>query len=129
MRLRWKRLFTGAIVAELVPILVLVALVAGFGPSEQALAEDYAARLGRWVGPVAGAVTCFVVGWWVARPDHSLGLQHGLALGALTAAIDLTLIVLSGAAFEWLFAASNAGRVLAGMLGGAAGARSRPAVG
>jgi len=127
MKLRWGRVLAGSVIAEVVPIALLVALVAILGPSEQTQAEAYAVRLGRWVGPIAGTVTCFAAAWWAVRPGRSLGLQHGFALGALTAAIDLTLIVASGAPFEWLFAASNAGRVLAGALGGVLGARSNPA--
>ncbi|MBK8006480.1 MAG: hypothetical protein IPK12_22020 [Gemmatimonadetes bacterium] len=119
MRLRWGRLLAGAVVAELVPLLLLVALVALFGPSDEAQAQAYAARLGRWVGPIAGAVMCFVLVSWVARSDRPLALWYGVILGALTAAIDLGLLAASGVAFEWLFAVSNAGRVLAGALGGA----------
>lgn len=36
-----------------------------------------------------------------------------------TAALDVVLIAVSGVPFEWLFAASNAGRILVGSLGGA----------
>ena len=124
MKLHWGRLLTGAFVAELIPILVLVALVAMFGPSEQTQAEAYAARLGRWVGPLAGTVMCFVAAWWVARSERPLALRYGVTLGALTSVIDLGIIAASGEAFEWLFVASNAGRIFAGALGGVVAGRS-----
>jgi hypothetical protein len=127
MKLRWGRLLAGAVVAELIPILVLLVLVALRGPSDQAQAQAYAARLGRWVGPITGAVMCFLLGGWVARSERPLALRYGMLLGALTAAIDLGILAASGAAFEWLFAVSNAGRVLAGTLGGALTARSSQA--
>ena len=53
MQLRWGRLLLGLVIAELVPTLILVALVAAYGPSTEAEAQAYATRLGRWVGPVA----------------------------------------------------------------------------
>jgi hypothetical protein len=123
MGLRWGRLLAGVAVAEIVPIVLLVALVAIFGPQTQAEAEVYAARIGRWVGPVGGAGMCLLAAWWVARPLGHLGLRHGLALGVLAAGLDMAILVASGAPFEWLFAASNAGWVLAGGLGGFLGSR------
>lgn len=122
MKLRWGRVVTGAIIAELVPIVLLVALVALFGPPDQAEAQAYAACLGHWIGPIAGAVMCFTAAWWLTRRSQSFGLQHGLALGVLSALIDVSLLVASDAPFEWLFAVSNVGRVLAGTLGGVVGA-------
>ena len=42
MTIRWLRLFPAAIVAEIIPIVVLVALVAIFGPGDAAEAQDFA---------------------------------------------------------------------------------------
>lgn len=125
MALRWGRIAGAGLVAEIVPIVLLVLVVAVFGPGEEAAAQAFAERQGRWVGPLGGAAACAAAGWWAAR-GSARGLPTGVAVGGIAAALDLALIVGSGAPFEWLFAASNAGRVLAGALGGARGGQSAP---
>ena len=125
MALRWGRIAGAGLVAEIVPIVLLVLVVAGFGPGDEAAAQAFAERQGRWVGPLGGAAACAAAGWWAAR-GSARGLATGVAVGGIAAALDLALIVGSGAPFEWLFAASNAGRVLAGALGGARGGQSAP---
>ncbi len=118
MPLRWGRLIAAVLAAEVIPILILVLAVALFGPRDATQASAYAARLGRWIGPVAGALAVFVLAWWAARPTARSAVVHGLLVGCLAAALDLGILVASGTAFEWLFAVSNAGRVLAGVAGG-----------
>ncbi len=124
-RMGW-RIAVGALVAELVPILALVGLVAAFGPAGQAQANAFAERLGRWVGPIGGAIMCFLGGWWVGRLRPSAGLIPGLALGTLAAGLDVTILVISAVPLEWLFLGSNVGRVIAGALGGAKAGRLNP---
>ncbi len=114
------RVVLAAIVAEAVPIVLLILLVAVLGPREPAGAEKYAARLGQWVGPIGGAVMCFIAARWVARKAERLRVTHGALVGAGAALLDIALLVGSGAAFEWLFVVSNAGRVIAGAGGGLA---------
>jgi hypothetical protein len=116
--MRWGRIALGVLVAEAAPIAALVALVAVFGPRVQAEAELFAARLGQWVGPLGGALMCFVMAVWVARPLESRRILHGAVLGALAALIDVSLLLVSGAAFQWVFVMSNVGRIVAGTLGG-----------
>jgi hypothetical protein len=118
MQLRWSRLVVGALVAEFVPVALLVVLVAVLGPDDAAAATAYAESLGRWVGPIGGAVMTFLAAVWVARPMRSLELRHGVVLGILAALLDVTVLVASGAPFEGLFLISNAGRIIAGTLGG-----------
>ncbi len=120
MGLRWGRITGAALAAEVMPIVLLVGIVAVFGPGEETAAQAFAERQGRWVGPLGGAVACAAAGWWAARGGVR-GLATGVAVGGIAALLDLGLILASGAPFEWLFAASNAGRVIAGALGGARG--------
>ena len=56
MKIRWIRLIAGPIAAEVLAILILVCLVAIFGPRNQAQAQAFAEKLGAWVGPLAGVV-------------------------------------------------------------------------
>ena len=125
MKIRWIRLIAGAIAAEILAILVLVALVAIFGPKNQAEAEAYAQRLGQWVGPLAGVVLSFLGALWVSRGLTSGHLLHGFLFGLVYALVDVALLVAMQAPFMWLFVASDAGKVLAGVAGGFVAAKAR----
>ena len=125
MKIRWIRLIAGAIAAEVTAILILVLIVAIFGPRDQAQAEAYAQKLGPWVGPLAGVVLSFLGALWVSRGLTSGHLLHGTLFGAIYALIDAALIVASQAPFMWLFVASDAGKFLAGVAGGFVAARFR----
>ena len=116
---RWDRIFIAVVITEAIPILLLIAMVALIGPREQAAAQAYAERLGQWVGPLGGAITCFVAAWWVARSLTSGRIRHGFMVGLLAALVDIAILIASGATFQWVFVVSNLGRVVAGMLGAA----------
>ena len=123
MKIRWIRLIAGAIAAEILAILVLVAIVAIFGPNDQAQAQAYAERLGQWVGPLAGIVLSFLGALWVSRGLTSGHFLHGFLFGLIYALVDVALLVAMQAPFMWLFVASDAGKVLAGVIGGLVAAR------
>ena len=125
MKIRWIRLIAGAIAAEVLAILILVAIVAIFGPKNQAEAEAYAQRLGQWVGPLAGVVLSFLGALWVSRGLTSGRLLHGFLFGLVYALVDVALLVAMQSPFVWLFVASDGGKVLAGVVGGLVAARSR----
>lgn len=107
-----------AIATEVLAILVLVLVVAVTGPSETAAARAYAADVGYWLGPVAGFVFCVIGGWFVAARAKTNQLLNGLAVGVVAAIIDITILVASGADFQYIFVISNSGRVVAGAIGG-----------
>lgn len=112
-----------AIAAEVTAILILVCLVAIFGPNDYGQAQVYAEKLGAWVGPLAGVALSFVGALWVSRGLTSGHLLHGTLFGAIYALIDVALIVAAQAPFAWLFVASDAGKLLAGIAGGLVAAR------
>jgi len=118
MDIRFGRVAIAAVVAEILGIVVLIAIVALFGPDERAAAEAYAMRLGMWVGPISGFVFCLLGGWWVAKRTNRAEVANGFATGVAAAAIDLALILVSGAPFLPIYAIANAGRIVAGTLGG-----------
>lgn len=118
MSIRVGRILAIAIVVEALAILGLVIVVALLGPSDPDSARAYAERVGYWFGPSAGFVLCIAGGWFVARRLTEGQVLNGLALGVAVAAIDIALIVAGGAAFQFVFVASNVGRVVAGTLGG-----------
>jgi hypothetical protein len=124
MKIRWIRLIVTAIAAEATAILLLVLIVAIFGPkTNQAEAEAYAQKLGPWVGPLAGVVLSFLGALWVSRGLAGRHLLHGTLFGAIYALLDGALIVAAQAPFAWLFVASDAGKFLAGVAGGLIAAR------
>jgi hypothetical protein len=124
MKIRWIRIITGAILAEVAAILVLICIVALFGPKDQAQAQAYAERHGQWVGPLAGLVFSFLGALWVNRGLTSGHLLHGFLFGLVYALVDVGLLVAAQAPFMWLFVASDGGKVLAGVAGGFIAARS-----
>ena len=117
MPLRLGRVLVAAVIAEVVPILLLVVLVALLGPKEQAAAQAYAERLGQWVGPIAGTLMCFLAAWWATRALKARQILYGSVVGLSAALIDIAILIASGTAFRWLFVVSNFGRLLAGTLG------------
>ena len=125
MRIRWLKLIIGAVLAEIGAILVLVCLVAIFGPQEAKAAQVYAERLGQWVGPLAGAFLGFLGAFWVTRSLEKDQLLHGALFGCFHALIDIALLVAMQAPFEWLFAVSDAGKIVAALAGSACAARMR----
>src|SRR5262245_27512703 len=121
--IRWGRVIIGGVIAEVVVILILIALVATFGPSEPASAQAFAERLGRWVGPIGGALCSFLAAFYVARPLTSRNKRNGVAVGFFLAVLDVVLLVASNAPFQWLFVGSNLGKILACYIGGVASSR------
>ena len=123
MKTRWIRLILGPIAAEVTAILILVLIVAIFGPRDQAQAQAYAEKHGQWVGPVAGVVLSFLGALWVSRGLTGGHLLHGTLFGAIYASIDAALIVAAHAPFMWLFVASDGGKFFAGIAGGLVAAK------
>ena len=123
---RFAHLVGLAVLIEAGAVLVLVVVVAVFGPSDPEGAQAFARRLGDWVGPIAGFVLCFGGGWFVSRRLTSGHVPRGLLLGALVAAIDIAILMASGSAFRWLFVVSNLGRLVASSLGGLVASRRLP---
>jgi len=121
--IRWGRVIIGGIIAEVAVILILIALVATFGPSETVSAQAFAERLGRWVGPIGGALCSFLAAFFVARPLTSGRKMNGVAAGVFLAVLDVVLLVASHPPFQWLFVVSNLGKILAGYVGGVASFR------
>jgi hypothetical protein len=124
MKAQAGRIAIATIASELLAVLTLVVIVAVLGPSDATAAQAYAERLGFWVGPIAGFGFCLLGGWWVGRNLSAFHVRNGLFLGISVAVLDITILILSGADFHPIFAVSNIGRVLAGLIGGWLASRS-----
>ena len=120
----WVRVQVAVILAELLPILLLVAIVAVYGvirKPESLSPSEFAPLAGTWVGPIGGFLATLLFAWWAARRDpQQKRVVHGTVVGVGTALLDLGLGILlaGGGAIQTLFFFSNGGRVLAGVLGG-----------
>jgi hypothetical protein len=126
MKIRAGRIVIAALATEVVAILALFAIVALFGPNETTAAQQFAERIGFWFGPASGFVLCIGAAFWVTKGLTSGHVYQGVLLGIAAAAIDIILLVASGASFQPVFAISNAGRVGAGAIGGWLASRGRP---
>lgn len=118
MRIHWIKLIVGVVIAEIFSILVLVCIVAVFGPQDANAAQAYAEKLGRWVGPSAGGIFSFFGAVWIGRSLRVGQIAHGALFGLLLALLDVALLLSLQAPFEWIFVASNLGKIVAGILGG-----------
>lgn len=122
--IRMGRIALATIVSELTPILVLVVVVLvyetrGVDPQTR---QAFAERVGMWLGPIVGAIATFGFGFLAARGTNR-PLLHGTLVGVAVALLDAVLTLATGAKFIPLFAASWAGRVLAGVAAGLLAAR------
>jgi hypothetical protein len=123
-RIRLGRVALATIAGELAPILLLVVVVLIYetrgvdAQTRQAFAE----RVGMWLGPIAGAISTFGFGFLAARRTDRPVL-HGTLVGIAVAVLDAVLIFAPGAKFIPLFAASWAGKILAGVTAGLLAAR------
>ncbi len=111
------------ILAETLPILLLVAVVFVYSfirHADSLSSQEFAPRAGMWVGPIGGFLAVFLFAWWVARRVASQKVVHAAAVGVGTAVLDLGLgIILGGGdSIHPMLFVSNAGRILAGVLGG-----------
>ena len=122
----WIKLIAGAVAAEIIAILLLVCLVAVFGPNDASSAQAYAEKLGRWVGPLAGGLLGFLGARWIARPLAANRVVYGSLFGVVMALIDVGLLLALHAPFEWILVISNAGKIIAATGGGRCANLVRP---
>ena len=71
---------------------------------------------GRWVGPGAGALTIFLLSRWAGRGLGARFVPQGAVIGRVLALIDFASLSSLGDAFQPLFIASNADKMLAVMV-------------
>jgi hypothetical protein len=112
------RLILAVIAAEVVPLLLLFVTVEAFGPPEIEQAKHFAAVMGRWIGPIAGAVCAYLAAYGIGRLAPERALSDGVIVGLCLAALDVVLLYAGDASFEWLYVFSNLGKILAASFGG-----------
>ena len=135
-KFRWVRVLVAIFVAELLPILLLVAIVMIYASvSDQTQPgsmkpEEFAPRAGNWVGPIGGFMATMCLSWWAAGVIPKRAMAHGFVVGAGTAMLDFGLAVLiGGGTISPVLVISNCGRILAGVLGGFVASKKSSEVG
>ena len=121
LQLNWIRTVAAVLGAEAVPILVLFAVVFVYGflrRPDSMSPEQFAPVAGSWVGPIGGFLATLLFAMWAAKRSQS-PVAQGTAVGVGTAILDFGLaLLLAGAGIGVLLYVSNAGRIVAGILGG-----------
>ena len=130
---RFLRVLAAIVVAELLPILLLVTIVLVYGlvsdqtQPDSMTPDEFAPIAGNWVGPIGGFFATMLLSWWAARVITERALAHGIAVGVGTAMLDLSLgLLMGGGAMLALLILSNSGRILAGFVGGVVASRRHP---
>ena len=118
MNIKWIRIIVAGVIAEIVPIAVLVILVATLGPGTAEADEEFATRLGTYIGPIVGGLSAAVFAILITRSLKDGHVLNGFLLGLFIALLDAGLLIASGTEFQWLFVASGLGRIVLGTLGG-----------
>jgi hypothetical protein len=124
------RILVAILAANVLPILALVVVVFAyslFRNPDSPTPEEFAPMAGNWVGPSAGFLMALVCARWVARRANERPITQGFVVGLGAALLDVALgLVLAGTdSLQPLCFISNAGRILAGLLGGWLGAKAK----
>jgi hypothetical protein len=122
-RLNWTRVVVAVVCAEALPILALVAVVFVYSlvrKPDSLSPEQFAPVAGNWVGPIGGFLATLLFAMWASKRNPQSAVVQGTAVGIGTALLDvaLALLLTAGAGIGVLLYVSNAGRILAGILGG-----------
>jgi len=81
-------------------------------PKDPQLIQEHAEKLGRFVGPIGGAISSF---YFAKRLGN---LLEGSLLGLALALLDFLLLLAAGASFQWIFVLSNVGKIVVASLSG-----------
>ena len=117
MEIKYLQLVVAALAIEIISVLVLVIMVAIFGPPDPEQAQAFAADLGYWVGPIAGFIFSFLGAYVITKNLSRSRIPNGILLGLLVAIVDVSILVGSDRGFEMIFLVSYTSRVVAGTLG------------
>jgi hypothetical protein len=131
LQLNWIRTLAGVFAAEALPILALVAVVFVYGflrKPESPSPQEFAPVAGSWVGPFGGFLATLLFAFWAAKRNPQSPFAQGIAVGVGTALLDLAIGIPAGGIGVLIFV-SNAGRIIAGILGGWLGSKPSMAEG
>ena len=120
---RWLRVALAALMAQLVPLLILVVTVSVYGfiiaPNQTPeFYKAFADQIGKYIGPAAGTIATLGFGFWTGRHAPGQELLHGFLTGLVVAVLDATILVSPSAEFDTSSVLVLIAKILAGALGG-----------
>ena len=121
--LRFQRIVIAAILARLIPVVVLVATVTiysylavpGLAPDQY---SSFALEAGRLINITIGTLATLGMAYWAARKPESAQKLHGILVGIVVVMIDLAILFTPGADFSLLNGIAMLLKIIAGALGG-----------
>src|SRR5436190_1615782 len=95
--IRLQRIVIAALLAELIPLLILVAVVTIYGfmasPGlEKGVYNEFASRAGKIINPLAGSLATFGMAYWAARKPEKAKVLHGVFTGLVVIFIELAIL-------------------------------------
>ncbi|MBK0403259.1 TIGR04086 family membrane protein [Adhaeribacter sp. BT258] len=120
--IRLLRVAIAALIAELIPLIVLVAAITIYGylmPGlDKSVYETFATQAAAYIGPVAGTLATLGMAFWAARKPENRRWLHGLLTGILVVILDLAIFATPKADFDLNDGLVLLAKFAAGLLGG-----------
>ncbi len=120
---RILRVLMAALMAEFIPLIILVAVLTVWGVSAapgqgQAVYEAFARQAGEYINPIVGPLAALAFGFWAARKPWHNHVLHGFLTGLLVAILDIIIMVLTSAEFDAIDIITLLAKIAAGTIGG-----------
>jgi hypothetical protein len=120
--INWVRVIVALVLAELLPILLLLAVVVAYtAPRQQGGVSPgmrESPRWGEFVLPIGAFVATWLLSLWAARGARARHFAHGAVVGVGTAVVDIVVTLAAGYAISPAFLLLVSGRIVGGVLGG-----------
>jgi hypothetical protein len=120
---RLIRIAIAAVLAELIPLVVLVATITVYsyaiapGLNKEAY-QAFADSAGKIIGPGVGTLATLGMAYWAARKFAYRQVMYGLATGVLVIILEISVLATPKADFDFMNVLVLLGKLLAGALGG-----------
>lgn len=121
--LRMRRVVIAALLAELIPIIVLMAVIITYGyiaAPEQSpdTYKVFAEKAGRVIKPLVGTLATLGMGYWAANKTEQDHLKYGIYTGLVVILIELAILATPETTFGLTTILTILGSLIGGTLGG-----------
>jgi putative membrane protein (TIGR04086 family) len=120
---RLTRVAIAATLAQLIPLIVLVATITVYSyliaPNlDKEIYEEFATRIAKPIGWIAGTLATLGMAFWAARKAHNRQVIYGVATGALVVLLDILSQTNANKPFDLIDILVLVAKLMAGTLGG-----------
>ena len=120
---RIQRIVIAALLAELIPIVVLMAVVIGYGyiaaPAQGTdTYKNFAEEAGRIIKPLVGTLATIGMAYWAARNAENSHIKYGIYTGLVVIFIEMAILATPETTFNLATFLGMTGSLLGGALGG-----------